>query len=194
MTTGKSLAQSGILSWVPDRDRNTWTRYVRSTDIAELASTKIYDAYWAKLSFSAGLGSSTEIQYIGHKFSTDADLKTEYPDLLKPDLMAAFETGKTSWLEQTISAAEYIIQDLREKGVIISPSQILDPSIFKRASIHKTASIIMQSFGEDYKEAMGAADGRYRNSLNIKAYCIDEKETARLDDRDKTRMSELQSR
>lgn len=192
--SGACLAQSGIISWVPDRDQTSWSPQANSKDISDLSTTRIYDLYWVKLTFSGDLKASTSLKYVGHKFSTDAQLETEYPDLLRSDLMTAFKAGKTNWLEQTIGAAEYIVQSLREKGIIISRDQILDWSLFQRASIHKTAEIIMSAFGEDYRDAASRASGRYKNSLDLKAYSVDQDKNAQLTPKEKAPTTEWLTR
>lgn len=187
---GASFGKSGIISWVPDRDTNRWSFFPRSQGIPELSSTRIYDLYWAQLTFSAPMNINTSIRYIGHKFSSDSDLALEYPDLSLAKLMSAYKTGKTNWIEQSILAAEYIIQDLKEMGVIIGAGQILDWKVFQKASVHKTASIAFYGLGEGFADQRKAAESAYRSALQIKSYAIDLNGDARLDQAEQTRVSE----
>jgi hypothetical protein len=186
---GVCLAQSGILSWVPDRDASSWSRQAKSADMSDLSTTKIYDLYLVKITVNADLKNTTAIKYVGHKFSTDAHLGVEYPELVRSDIMTAFEAGKTDWLKQTISAAEYIIQELREKGVLISPDQVLDWTLFQKASIHKTAEIIYTPFGEDRAKDRAVAAARYAKSIDLKAYSVDQNANAALDECEKPILS-----
>lgn len=193
-SAGASFAQGGIISWVPDRDTNRWTSFPRSQFITGLESTRIYDLYWARLSFTASMNVSTSLRYIGHKFSSDSDLALEYPDLVLSKMMTAYKSGKTDWTEQTILAAEYIIQDLKEMGVIIGDGQILDWKVFQKASVHKTASIIYSGIGSDFSDSKKEAEKAYRSALQIKSYSVDLDMDARLDAREQTRMTEFLSR
>lgn len=193
-SAGASFGQSGIISFVPDRDRNTWQFYTRSSDIPELAAIKIYDLYWARISFTGTMSANTAIRYIGHKFSNDSDLALEYPDLVLSKVMTAYKPGKTNWLEQTILAAEYIIQDLKEMGVIIGSGQILDWKVFQKASVHKVASIIFGGLGDDFSDHKKEAEKAYRSNLQIKSYAVDLNADARLDQKEQTRLTEFMTR
>lgn len=190
---GKTLAQSGIISWTPDRLKN-WSYQPDSNDISELSGTKIYDMYWVKIVFSDDPKATTAIKYIGHKFSTDNDLTSEYPEFASTSLKSAFEVGKTDWNTQTILAAEYIIEDLRTMNVITSSAQILDWRKFTKASIHKTAEIIFRAFGDDYKDNLQSSMAAYKKYLQVKAYNVDQNKDGRLNEVEKTAMSEYLTR
>ena len=85
-------------------------------------------------------------------FSNDSDLGSEFPDLVLSATMTAFATGKTSWEEQHVRAAEILIKDLKKVKGIHSSSQILDHNDFRLASVCKVAEIIYTAFGNDYLE------------------------------------------
>jgi hypothetical protein len=269
-----TLSQSGYLSWNPDRRNATWVRAGYTEDVPELSSLRIYDLYWAKLTFSANLQSPDRLyvstagadvvlsdlgggvtltdptadydvyahfnqaqiaassdltaaitggtltwkrriggavqsaasytalglitypylKYVGHKFSNDADLFTEYKDLADPEQLDAFSQGKTDWNDQTFLAAEYIIQDLREMGVIFSRNQILDWSQFKIASVHKTAHIIYNSFGPAYEKQQLASAAKYAQYLKLKAYNVDLNANADLEPGEKRKLSSFFTR
>lgn len=189
--SGKSLAQSGLISWTPNQRSFAWTREFSTEDIDELDSLVIYDLYWVKLTFSANLTGTTNLKFVGHKFSKDVDLFAQYPDLRDPQVIKAFKFGKTDWADQTFLAAEYIIQDLREKGVIWGKNQILNPVIFKNASVHKTAEIIYSGFGDDYADNRDEAARQFKKSLENRTYEVDTNANAYLDDAEKPKQSSL---
>ena len=191
--SGKTLARSGIISWVPDR-RKSWSKEYSTENIAALSSLRIYDLYWVRIAFSADIKATTEINYVGHRFSNDTDLFGQYADLDDSDLLDAFDTGKTTWNDQALIAAEYIVQDLREMGIVCSKNQILDWQVFKNASVHKTAEIIYRNFGKDYLENMQNAKAAYKASLQVKAYNADQNQNATLDEGEKIRSQEFLTR
>ncbi len=191
---GKSLSQSGIISWAIDRDQSSWVREDKASDISDLSTLKIYDMYWVRVKFSADLKTTTAFKYIGHKFSSDTQLFAQYPALAKTALMAAFTSGKTSWNDQAFEAAEYIIQDLREMGTIWSKNQILSWEIFKNASIHRIAMIVFVAFGEDYENELKAATKRYGECLQLKSYEVDQNENGILEQSEKKKSTEYLSR
>jgi hypothetical protein len=179
---GKTLAQSGVLSWSPDKDGSGFQKAESTEDVTGLTSFKIYDRYWVKITFSADLKATTALKYIGHKFSEDADLTQAYPLLALTELKTAFALGgsKTSWMEQAVLAAEEIIADLKSMGVAESPNQLLDWSVLKLASVHKTAEIIFRAFGTKYKDDLAEAKSAYSRALQIKNFAIDRDRNARL--------------
>lgn len=181
---GKTLAQSGIISWWLNKD-HTWQRddtsYNNQT-ITGLSSATIYDLYWVRITFSANLSASTSLKYVGQKFSNIDDLRGEYPDLVRPDVMQSFETGKVDWLEQEIRAAELIGEDLKSRGVIFSKDQILSYEEFKTASIHKVAELIYSPFNEEKRTV---CHGKFKAAMNKKIFKIDENESGRLDIQEK---------
>lgn len=135
-----------------------------------LAKT-LYDKYWLRISFDASF--DFELSFLGHKFSDDTDLFTEYPVFNNSDFLTAFKSGKTSWEEQHIKAAEIIAMDLMKKSVILGPEQILERRKFIGASVCKTAEIIFTAFGNDYLEQKNAAREAYYQRLDLSQYAID---------------------
>ncbi len=176
---GNTFGKSGIIGWVPDRNQ-AWGREDTTEDIAELASLKIYDKYWIRLTFSADLTATTEINYVGHRFSRDDDLRARYPDLLNPEALNAFEQGKTNWNAQHILAAEELIRDMKRDLDIWTVDQILDWQLFTDASVHKVASMIFNGFGRDYIDNKNAAEKDYAIARNKKIFNTDKNNNAIL--------------
>lgn len=176
---GKTFAQSGVISWVPNRLK-TWGIEDDSADMSDLSSLNIYGLYWVKIVFSGDLSGTTALKYVGHKFSSDADLASEYPDLSDSNMKTAFTAGKTDWKDQAFSAAEYIIRDLRDAGIVTSPSQILDWAHYTKPSIHKTAELIYSAFGQDYKDDIAKANAKYKEQIKLRFHPIDQNKDAKL--------------
>lgn len=181
---GVPFAQSGIISFQPNLRVSGWGRQ----DTEDMANSdledgpKIYQLYWARISYSVALKTTMELYHIGHRFSIDLALFAEYPDLQNANLMAAYKSGKTDWKEQSMVAAEYIIQDLRGiKNLIQSPSQILDWRQFEKASIHRTANIAFGGMGDDYTDQKLEAWKDYKAALAVGKFNVDENSNATLD-------------
>lgn len=167
------LFKSGPVSFALDRDDKNWGSEQDSNDIPALAGLFIYDLFWSKWTWSVDWKDTTSLSYVGSLYSTDNDLSTFYPDLMNIDLMDAFETGKTNWLEQGFSAAEAIERDLRSKSIIMRREQLFDWSLLLEASVHKTAEIIYGGLGSAYNEAKKLAAEKYDNSINLKYFETD---------------------
>lgn len=182
---GRSLTQTGILSWTCDKDYGFGLED-STEDILELSTLKIYNMYWVRISFSHNLNTGTLLSYVGHKFSNDAQLEGYYPDLNRSDLKTAFKAGKTTWDDQHVLAAEEIIRDLRKGKVILSGNQILDFESFNDAAIHKCAEIIMRAMGDDYAENREAAIADYREALDKVYFPVDKDGDGKLDTEERT--------
>jgi len=175
--------QDGFITFVPDKKQG-WVRQDTSGTggtITELSSVTIYDKYWARIKFSADLDASSVISWIGHKFSDDDQLGSEFPDLTRSTMIAAFESGKTNWEEQHVRAANIIIEDLIRQQVIHSKGQILERRSFSLASVSKVAEIIFNSFGDDYEDNKRNAQIEYEKRMNKSIFDIDLNEDGRLD-------------
>jgi hypothetical protein len=164
------LFNDGYIEFTPDKNA-TWNL---EDDSDEIGLTKIvYNKYWVRVSFNVNLTASISLSFIGHKFSDDSDLFTEYPIFSNTDFMTAFKLGKNSWEEQHVKAAEMITMDLMKKSVILGPEQILERRKFIGASVCKTAEIIFTAFGNDYLEQKNAAREAYYQRLDLSQYAID---------------------
>lgn len=194
-TGGVSLAKSGIIGWVPDRAK-AWTRTfdTSQTMASDFGTLKLYDLYWAKLTFSANLTGTLELSYVGHKFASDLDLTKRYPELSDISLMDAFESGKTDWKEQCILASEELLSDLVNREIVRSDNEVLDWGIFNLSAIHKAAQIIYTGLGDAYKDKVAKAKLAYDNASDLKIYNVDLNENAILDDADKQNTTGWQDR
>ena len=190
---GASLAQSGYVTWVPDRDYG-WTRedtnYGGNT-VTGLTSVEIYDLYWLKITFSADLTADTAFSWIGQKFSDDNALGSEYSDLVRSAMLTAYESGKTDWEEQAVRASEVIVNDMISKGFIIEKEQILEKEDFELVSVSKVAEIIYGGLGDDYKDDKKAARDEYTDRLNKLLPRVDMNANARIDLNEKVQQGRL---
>lgn len=182
---GIPFAKSGVISWTPDRNK-AWSRVASTEDMAALSSLKIYNRYWARLSWSAAFDSDFALNYVGHRFSRDDDFKVQYPALLRGDLIRAFDESKEDWNIQHVMAAEVIVDELLRDRQILGPDQILDWQVFNRASVHKAAGIIMTAFGKEWDVERAAAEKAYNRAMDRRAFNIDQNNNARLEPAEQT--------
>lgn len=183
-TGGKTLAQSGYISWTLDRTK-AWGQAATAEDVTGLTGLKIYDMYWLRITFSVTLTGTTALSYAGHKFATDTDLGGYYPDLNLTAVKTAFASGKTTWDDQHFLAAEEIIQDIRRKKIAWSGQQILDWEQFNQAGVHKVAAMIMTAFGDDYADNRILALKEYEKAMNLKVFNVDLNQDGRLDEEER---------
>lgn len=174
------LFTSGRIQWTTEYTKG-WDLELRSYDVTGLSSTKIYNMYWMRFSWSASLTPTMTLKYMGQKFANDDILASFYPDLTLSSIKSAFESGKTTWDEQHYMAAEHIVRDLKKRNIIKSRQQLLDYSLFVDASCHKVAELVYTAFGSPYKDQLSLARAAYNEALNVKHFNTDLFEDGRLD-------------
>jgi hypothetical protein len=166
---------SGHIEFTPDKEYQWWrydTNYSNSK-IPELETITVYDKYWLRISFDGNLDEDVSLNFIGNLFSDDLNLKLEYPDLLRSNVLASFEAGKTNWNDQHLRASEILIKDLIDIGVIKEKGQILNWRDYIDTNIHKVAEIIFNSFGDSYVDNTIAARREYQDRLNKRIHRVD---------------------
>lgn len=183
-TGAKTLAKSGIVQFALSSQKG-WSYESYSYDIPELSVTNIFDFYWCRISVSVDLFATTEINYIGHRFCTDTDINSMYPMLNNSNLMTAYKTGKTNWLEQILTASEFIIRDLQGRGLIKAAGQIFDYGRFKNPCIYKTVEIIFGALGQGYTDERNDARKAYQDDMHNARFNFDRKMDGRLDQEDR---------
>jgi hypothetical protein len=169
------LFQSGMVEIVPDKDED-WQRESTNHNgdqITGLTSVTIYDMYWVRVSFGTTMTPSTVLSWMGNLFSDDNDLYGEYPVFNSTALKTQFESGKTTWEEQHVRAAEMVIKDLKSKQVVLSGSQILERDDYRLASVCKTAQIIFTAMGDDYVDDAATAKKEYDMRMDLSVHKID---------------------
>ena len=184
-SSGATLAQSGFIEFVPDKNEGWSYDDTVTTDgneeVTGLGDVTIYDKYWLKITSSADLTADLNIKWIGQIFSDDDDLGSEYPELLLSDMLTAIEAGKTDYQEQSVRAAGIIIKDLKRKNVIYDKNQILERDSLMLASVSKTAELIYAMLGDDYNDNKLAVKKEYSERLSSAFPIIDTNNNARTD-------------
>jgi hypothetical protein len=173
------LKNNGHIEFTPDKEHPWWrydTNYSLSV-IEELKDVTIYDRFWLRISFDEVL-TEVELSHIGNIFSDDEDLKIEYPDLLRENVISAFDNGKDNWEDQHLRASHLLIKDLIDIGVIDEKGQILNWRDYTDASIHKVAEIVFNSFGDSYVDNSEMARKEYKSRLNKRIHRVDRNQSA----------------
>lgn len=181
--SGATLGQSGFVTWTPDEDY-LWTRESTNSngeEVTGLTDVVIYDLYWIKITFSASLTADVVIDWVGNKFSIDEDLYSEFPEFNSTSFKTAYESGKTDWEEQHITAGKILIQDLQKRNVIESEGQILERRVFTLASVQKVAQIIYSSMGDDFADQAKDAKNEYLSRIKLLNFRTDLNKNARID-------------
>ena len=180
------MTQSGYISFVPSKERSGWAQDDTvlnngNEEIMGLGDVTIYDQYWLRLSLTSDLDAGTTLSWIGHILCQDDDLYSEYPLFNSSTMKSAFESGKTDWEEQRVAASNLLISDLISRNIILNQGQILDVSKLKYAAVCKTAQVIFNSMGDDYKDDAQMAKNEYDLRISNGVLNIDLNNNATLD-------------
>ncbi len=191
-TGAKSLSQSGMITWVPDKKKAGWsrddTKDSSSNVITGLGTITIYDLFWVRLRYTGTASSTTELSYMGNKFANDEDLYSLYSEFETTEAKERFKDGLTTWDSLHFEAAKMVIRDLKSDKVINSGNQILEAETFRLPAIHKVAELIYGAYGTDWKDDKAAAYLAYKQAMAADLFNVDINENALLE------VSEVQSR
>jgi len=179
-----SLNKSGFITWVPNRKKTGWsaddTNDGNGNVITGLDSVTIYDLFWVRLKFTGSASGTTELSFLGHKFSNDEDLFNLYPEFETTEAKERFKDSLTKWDQLHFEAAKQIIRDLKSNRVINSGNQVLEVDVFKLPSIHKVAELIFSAYGTDWEKDKQQALVEYKRAMAVDLFNVDLDQDGRL--------------
>ena len=171
---GAFLGRDGVLQWSPDRDES-WQPITdtRDEEPAFLLQNDVvlYDQYWMRLSVSVNLDAGTTLNAIDYKFAVDKQLEDLDPEI--DNFLTSWEAGKTDWERQLRVGSSHVVQDLKVRGLIVHPGQILRMDDVSWATAYKTLEIIYTRLGEGYEFQQSDAKEKYKHFLNQKRFTFD---------------------
>jgi len=173
---GKTFGKSGVVQFSPIKDKNAWSRVsdtseTNSTTPPELNGFTIYDCFWIRLKVDANLSVGTDVNKITYTF-TDSQQLNKY-DIEINSFMPAFESGKTNWIKEVITASEMMLADLKSKGLVISRGQVLRFDDVSMACDMKTLALIYSNLGKAYEEKRVRKELEYEKAINLRRFTFD---------------------
>ena len=176
------LTQSGYVTFFPNKDKGWLPESTNDKNdiVTGLSTVSIYDMYWARIKLSQDVPLGFTMSWIGQKFSDDYDLGSEFPDIVRPAMLASFGASKTDWEEQHVKASELLVQDLIANKVIDWSGQILVREEFSLACVQKVAELVFNALGDDYLDQKDRAQAEYKRRLDKSVYRIDQNADAIL--------------
>lgn len=180
-SSGVTLAQNGVVQFSPDDD-SSWIKVPNTRDDnnpSDLSSIAIFNLYWLRIKVSADLSAGTDIKRLTYKFSDDDILSTLDPDI--NEYLTSWEAGKTSWLDQILTASKLLVLDVRSRGMIKTYGQILRFDDVYHACAYETLSIIYSGLGPKFIEKKQEADKEYKRAIGSLKMTLDIDKDARVD-------------
>jgi len=172
---GVPWSRSGVLQFSPDRDEG-WVRTLDTSDSdgpTGLTGLKLYNLYWMRVKPSANLSAGTILNTFGYRFAN-----TQMLDGIDPELsnyLTSWESGKTDWDEQLQLGSEHVISDMKSRGMVVHPGQILRIDEVGLATAYKTLiDIIYPVLGPDFDSRKEDYQKAYNKLMSIKRFTIDQ--------------------
>lgn len=150
---GATLGRDGVIQFIPDRD-DSWTFVSDTTketdpDFGLTSALTIYDKYWLRVKFDNDLDVGTAIRKLGYAFTTDQALMEIDPEI--DNYLGSWGSGKTDWSEQIMLGSRIVAADLKGKGFIENPGQLLRMADgIHDATAFRTLSLIYSKLGPGY--------------------------------------------
>lgn len=172
---GASLARSGIVTFSPNRQYH-WRKTEDTSDTnanspTELQGLTIYNMHWIKIVFSGTHTLNTAIKRITYAFTRSERL--DNLDTQINEYQASFETGKTDWDNEIITASESIIQDLKSRKLIRHRGEILRIDELALACDYKTLAVIYNSLGKSFYDKRDWAEDKYKQVIQSSIFTVD---------------------
>jgi len=171
---GKTLARNGVIQWSPDR-QYSWLKTEDTTDRGaptELSTLEIYELHWMRLKVSVNLSAGTIVKDLGYAFTANHMLSSIDPEI-NEYLVPWGGVSKTNWDEQIQLASTHVVADLRSRGLIVAPGNVLRFDDVSLATAYRTLQVIYSRLGEAFDARKQDAQDNYEKLLNLKGFTFD---------------------
>jgi hypothetical protein len=175
------LQQSGCVQFVPDKD-HSWQVVDDPSQLSgfALSTLKIYNLYWVRVKLSGTCSAGTKIKRIAYAFCMSSDLKTHKPDI-DSYLVAWGGASKADWTKEILAASEQVVIDLKARGLITHPGQILLMDDVTLACQYRAVANILFGLGPSFDDTRTVVEKAYSSSLSIKRFTIDVNRSGRIE-------------
>ena len=170
---GVALAQSGVIQFSPDDPNWSSVQDPRRLPGSGLGieTLAIFDLYWIRVKFSGNLNVATAVKSVSYNFTTDRLLESIDPEI--DNYKNVWESGKTNWVEQSLLGTQHLISNLKSKGLILAPGNILRFDDVSLASTYRTLMVIYSVLGPDFANKFDSAMKNFNELLDIKRFTFD---------------------
>lgn len=179
-SSGVTLAKSGVIQYTPD-DFN-WTKIVdpRKLNLSlGIDTLAIFDMYWIRLKFNNDLKITTSIKSLSYAFSSDRLLESVDPEI--DNYKEAWGgVSKVDWIEQILLGSQHLVADLKSKGLVLAPGNILRFDDVNLACTYRTFMIIYAILGKDFRDKYINAEKEYKGLTDIKRFSFDKNTDGKL--------------
>ena len=132
-----------------------------------------------RIKVSANLSAGTNAKRIVYAFTRSQQL--DNLDVTINQFLTSFSAGKTNWDDEIITASVQLVNDLRRRGLVVSPGEILRFDDVSMACDYKTLMLIYKNLGPGYKDKLDQAKLDYEDTINLRRFSFDTDANAFLD-------------
>lgn len=182
--SGATLGRSGIIQFTLDDDYS-WQKVNDTADSnapTELSGLRVFDCHWLRLRPTASLHASTTLKEVTYAFTHTQELSNF--DVEISGYLASFETGKTDWIKEIITASKLVVLDFRRLGLIVHQGQIVELTDVSTPCALRTLMLIYSNLGPSYKDKIAAMKKEYDNAMNIRRFTLDYDKDGRISSRE----------
>ena len=177
----KGFTKTGVIQFTPDKS-NSWEVVEDTSEVSstfELKTKKIYNLYWIRIKSSATMSLTTAIEKLTYCFCDTADLKKSFSEI--DSYLPAIRPSASDWYPEIIDASEQVAIDLKGKGLISHPGQILLFDDVSYATRLKTLINICPELGEGFVERQKFFEKEYTYAMSIKRFTLDKNKSASIE-------------
>jgi hypothetical protein len=162
--SGKTLAQSGFISWV------------NATDWAKKSLTGIdsdVELYWVKITVSEDLSALCTLKGVLNLFSDDTLLRSYYPELITD--ANYLPSYSSNFLDQHLAAKNLVVLRLKQRKLIDEESQVIDINSVAIAAVHACAWLILNpiAMSDQSRDLANRALAQFNNEIERLSLDVD---------------------
>jgi len=178
--SGKALAKSGVVQFSPD-NQFTWGRVGDAkgeTLPTGLSTVKVYNMYWLRIKWSVLPSAGTAMKRLAYAFTRHQQL--DNLDAQINSYLGSFAVGKTSWDDEIVTASMQVLLELKRRGLVVTPGNILRFDDVTHATDWKALILIYQNLGPAFRQKLIDAQAEFTRALDLTRFSFDADDNALL--------------
>lgn len=179
-TGGSTLGKSGFISWQNKGDWKASSQAGVDLDV---------ELYWVKITVDNDLSLTTALKSVLNIYSDDALLSAYFPELVSDTNY--LPSGKTNFLDQHIAAKDLVVLRLKQRKLIDSESQIIDPNDVAIASVYAAAMLVLQPIAtsEASKDLLLMARTGFDQEISKVSFAVDANKDGVIDEEERDQIT-----
>ena len=171
---GASFAKSGVVQFSPNTT-NVWHEVSDTRNEPQplgLETIDIYNMYWIRFKFTVNPTGGAAVNRIAYAFTQSQQL--DNIDVTIDQFLDSFESGKTDWNNEIMTASLQLVYDLKRRGLIIHQGQVLRFDDVSMAADLRTLMLIYRNLGPGYQTKLEQTSREYDNALSLTRFSFDQ--------------------